>query len=102
MPLDFAFRARLWLYEGAGAWHFLTLPAAAAARVHSAAAGKSKTWGSVRVTATIGMTRWKTSIFRDRKHDSYLLPVKASVRAKEHLRAGDTVEIAVVAEVDGD
>lgn len=102
MPLDFAFRARLWLYEGQGAWHFLTLPKAVSARIHAAAAGRSKPFGSLRVTAKIGNTRWKSSVFRDTKRGAYLLPVKAAVRAAEQLRAGDTVEVFLLAELDGD
>lgn len=53
--------------------------------------------GIAPVTAIIGATRWKTSIFWDRKRDAYLLPVKAAVRTKEQLREGDSPEIALVA-----
>jgi len=55
----------------------------------------TRPWGSVRVTAMIGLSRWKTSLFRDTRRDAYLLPLKAAVRAKEAVRAGDTVEVTV-------
>ena len=102
VALDFVFHARMWLYEGESAWHFATLPKAMSARIKSLTAGKNRAWGSLRVEATIGETRWKTSIFRDRKTGAYLLPIKASVRTREQLRAGDSVEIALIVELDAD
>ena len=100
--MDFVFPTRMWLYQGESTWHFATLPNAISTRIKALTAGKNKAWGSVRVEATIGETRWMTSIFRDRKTGAYLLPIKASVRAQEHLRAGDSVEIALIVELDAD
>ncbi len=42
---------------------------------------------------TLGETRWKTSIFPDKKRGSYVLPLKASIRKKEHVFAEDTVAL---------
>jgi len=50
----------------------------------------------------IGRTRWKTSIFRDRKREAYLLPVKAAVRSKEQLREGEPAEVYLTVELDGE
>lgn len=94
--MEIAFRARIWLYEGQAAWYFVTLPKGPSAEIKSMTAGRLKTWGSVPVTAMIGSTRWKTSIFRDTKRAAYLLPLKAAVRTKEQLRAGDSVEISLL------
>jgi hypothetical protein len=102
MPLDAAFQARVWVYEGSAVWYFVTLPRDLSAQIHSQAAGRFKPGGSLRVTATVGRTRWRTSIFRDRKQSAYLLPLKASVRAKEQLRPGDLVEVVLLAELAGD
>ena len=101
---EILFRSTLWLYEGAGAWYFVTVPADLSARIHAAARGKARAWGSLPVTARIGGTRWKTSVFWDRKRAAYLLPVKAAVRAKEQLRAGDLPEVMLVPKfaVEGD
>jgi len=60
-------------------------------RIKSLQDGKRRGWGSVRVKATIGKTSWNTSIFPDRKSDSFVLPVKADVRTKEEIGDGDTV-----------
>jgi hypothetical protein len=86
-------RVKLWLYHGPGGWYFVTLPKRLAAKIKFAVERKNA-WGSIRVKAQIGRTRWATSLFPDSKAGSYLLPVKADVRRKEKLAAGDTVALA--------
>jgi hypothetical protein len=90
-------RSKLWLYQGPGGWHFITLPAAAARQIKSFQHGERKGWGAVQVHATIGETTWKTSIFPDRKSKSYLLPVKADVRKREDI--GDKDLVSLILEV---
>ncbi|MBM3783759.1 MAG: DUF1905 domain-containing protein [Acidobacteria bacterium] len=92
---EYLFRAPLWLYDGAAAWHFVTVPAAVSAELHAAHRGAQKPGGSVRVRVALGVTRWNTSIFWDRRRNAYLLPIKAQVRAREHLRTGDSVELSL-------
>ena len=60
-------------------------------------AHRKRSFGSIRVTATIGETSWQTSLFRDSKSNSYLLPIKAKVRGKEGLKENGSygVEITV-------
>jgi len=48
-------------------------------------------WGAVKVEATIGDAVWQTSIFPGIDEDAYVLPVKAAVRNKEGIVAGDQV-----------
>ena len=87
----------MWQYEGgAGSWYFITVPKRVSAEIQQQSAGRSKAWGSLRVTAIIGATRWKTSLFRDRKRDAYLLPLKAPVRVKEQLCAGEVAEVTII------
>lgn len=93
--MEFVFTARLWEYEGAGSWHFVTLPRVVATEILESVEGRMKPGGTVAVEAVIGRTKWKTSLFRDTKRDSFLLPVKALVRGKEQLRAGDDVEVSL-------
>lgn len=52
-------------------------------------------FGSVRVAAGIGSTRWATSIFPSRELGTYVLPVKRSVRDEEEIDVGDTVEVTL-------
>ena len=48
-------------------------------------------WGCIPVTAHIGSTTWKTSLFP--KDALYLVPVKVAVRKAERLELGDIAEI---------
>ena len=98
--MEVTFTASVWVYDGPGGWHFVTVPAGISARIHALARGAAKPFGSVAVTALIGHTRWATSIFWDRARGAYLLPVKALVRKKEQLREADTVEVTLLAALD--
>jgi len=85
--------APVWLWsEGKGSWHFLTVPPdqAVEIRLAATAAGPRRGFGSVRVAATIGGVTWRTSIF-PQKDGGYILPIKAAVRARAGIAAGDTV-----------
>ena len=84
-------KGEVWLYQGMSAWHFLTLPKKEAREIKECFGAKKRGWGSLRVIAKIGKTEWKTSIFPDKRADSYLLPLKADVRKKENVREGDRV-----------
>jgi hypothetical protein len=98
--LNYEFTTRLWRWAGPSAWHFLTLPTAAADEIRFFN-GSAKGFMPVACMATIGETTWKTSVFPDAKHGSYLLAVKAEVRKKENLRVDDevTVKLAVRSDV---
>lgn len=91
------FEAELWRHDGEAGWHFVTLPPGVAERVREQA-GEPRGFGSVRVEVTIGGTTWRTSVFPDARSGSFVLPVKAEVRRREDLLAGDVVEVGVVVE----
>lgn len=94
-PRDFSFSAAIWLYPGAAAWHFVSVPEGITKEIDFYYAHKKHGFGSLRVTVTIGETTWDTSIFPDKKTGTYLLPLKKSVRDKEHLSAGKKVTVAI-------
>ncbi len=93
--------APLWLWTGGqGSWHFLTIPEdqAVEIRAHSFGSGR-RGFGSVRVEATIGPSTsseqtvsWRTSVF-PQKSGGYILPVKADVRRRAGISAGDEVTV---------
>ncbi len=92
----------LWRWTGAGGtrtWHFLTLDDEAGEALSGTALmrkleGMSRGWGSLRVVATIGESRWSTSVFPS-KDAGWLLPVKAAVRKAECLAEGELVEVVL-------
>ncbi|HEX4846929.1 MAG TPA: DUF1905 domain-containing protein [Novosphingobium sp.] len=94
----------LWRWTGAsgtGSWHFLTIDGDAGEALSGTALMRRMErslggFGSLKVTATIGDSTFKTSLFPS-KELGWLLPVKASVRKAEGIGAGD--EVAVVLEL---
>lgn len=85
----------MWRYPGAGGWYFLTLPERISEEIQAVTGMFRKAFGSVPVVATIGKTSWSTSIFPEKKSHTYVLPLKADVRKKEGLEAGDTVKVRI-------
>lgn len=94
MSDQFTFTAPLWIYSGKGAWHFVTLPLEDAARIRFLNP-LAKGFAPIPVQASIGETRWRTALFPDSKSGSYLLAIKADVRKKENLDAGDQVLVTI-------
>jgi hypothetical protein len=88
------FTGKLWRWKGdaPAAWYFITLPPEAAAQVRFVS-GKAKVFGSIRIIAQIGSTRWKTSLFPDKTTGSFLLPVKAAVRQSENLEIDKIITV---------
>jgi hypothetical protein len=93
----------LWRWEaasGPGAWFFLTIAGEAADAFRIAAISGQwldgrRGFGSARVEAVIGDTRWKTSVFPHKESGGWLLPVKAAVRKAEGLAEGEAVTVTV-------
>ena len=93
-PVFYEFEAEVWMYGGESSWHFLTLPRDIGDGLRTLR-GPARNFGSMRVSACIGDTIWKTSLFPDRRLGTFLLPVKADVRRREGLVAGDTVRATI-------
>ena len=93
MSLELTFATEVWQYDEPTGWHFLTLPADVAEQVRQETDGRRRGFGSVRVEVTVGDTTWRTSIFPDVRSGSFVLPVKAEVRRREDVLAGDVVEV---------
>lgn len=53
--------------------------------------GRRRGFGSVKVTAQVGASRWQTSLF-PQKTGGWFLPVKKPVRLAEAIDFGDAIE----------
>ena len=85
--------ARLWLWSGeGGSWHFVTVPEELSGEIRAQSLVRRGGFGSVRVEATIDDVTWRTSVF-PQKSGGYILPVKADVRRRADIAAGDEVEL---------
>ena len=91
----------LWRWTGGngGSWHFLTIDGEAGDALSATALmrrfeGLSRGFGSLKVQACIGESRFATSVFPS-KADGWMLPVKAAVRKAEDLAEGDEVTVVL-------
>lgn len=98
IDLSFSFIGRCWLWQGKGAWHFITLPQDKSEEIKFFSenmSSKRRGWGAVRVKAKIGNTSWETSFFPHKAEKAYILPIKAEVRKKEKLHAGEETHVDI-------
>ena len=88
------FTSLLWIWKGeaAGRWYFLTVPEDQSAEIKAHAFGSPRGFGSIRVEASIGDVTWRTSVF-PLNSGGYLLPVKAEIRRRADIGAGDEVTV---------
>jgi hypothetical protein len=85
----------LWIWKGsdaAGRWFFITVPEEQSGEIKAQAFGTPRGFGSVKVEARIDDVVWRTSVF-PLNSGGYLLPVKAEVRRKADIGAGDEVRV---------
>ena len=87
--MNLEFSGEMWLWKGPAPWHFITVPEEECGDLEAVSAFVTYGWGMIPVTAQIGGSGWKTSLFP--KDGRYIVPVKASVRKAEGLAIGDMV-----------
>jgi len=52
-------------------------------------------WGRLKATARLGTSQWETAIWFDTRRQTYLLPVRAAVRRREKIGAGDAASVSI-------
>lgn len=77
------------------AWHFASIPKKISEELKEKFAKKKRGFGSLRVEVRIGKSKWDTSIFPDKRSDTYLLPLKARVRKDEDIMHDDEIEFQI-------
>jgi hypothetical protein len=87
------FDGEVWFWKEPPQFYFVTAPAQESSELRDVAKLVSYGWGVVPVIATIGTTRWATSLIP--KDGSYLVPLKSSVRKNEDIQLGDNVHIVL-------
>ncbi len=82
-----------------GAYHLIVITGEAAAqialqaRLHRLEFGKQRGFGSVKVMARIGGTRWNSSVFPQQRQSEWVLLVSKKVMRAEDLSEGDLVAV---------
>ena len=83
----------LWLWSGEnGSWHFVTVPLEQSDEIRAHCLAEMRGFKSARVEATVHDVIWRTSLF-PLKGGGYILPMKAEVRRKAGIAAGDEVTV---------
>jgi hypothetical protein len=91
------FSGEMWYWKGPAPWHFITVPDEECRDLEATAASVSYGWGMIPVTAQIGDTSWRTSLFP--KDGRYIVPVRTGVRRAEGVDVGDIVNIRLTVDV---
>lgn len=84
-----------------GTYHLVTFTGEAAeklamhATLHRLEFGRARGFGSLKVTAQIGETSWKTSVFPQNKQSEWVLLISKKVMRLEDLTAGEPLAAAV-------
>jgi hypothetical protein len=89
--MNIEFNGKIWFWKGPAPWYFVTVPPQGCDLLHSISGAVTYGWGMIPVSVRIGKTTWKTALWP--KDDSYIVPIKASVREAERLKEGDEVTI---------
>jgi hypothetical protein len=84
---------QLWTGDN-GSWHMFVIPEEQSVEIHAHCLAAMRGFKSSRVEATIGDVTWRTSVFPMRS-GGYFLPVKAEVRRKAEIAAGDEVTVQI-------
>jgi hypothetical protein len=92
--MNVEFTGEVWFWRGPAPWYFVTVPDEGCRDLRATSPIVSYGWGMVPVSARIGDTTWRTSLFP--KDGRYVVPVKASVRRAESLDVGDTVTVRLI------
>jgi hypothetical protein len=92
-------KAKVWIYSGKGAWHFVSIPTEIAINIDRIHKHEKRGWGSLPVIVQLGESTWKTSIFPDKKTNTYILPLKADIRKKEKINEGDEIDFTIQIEI---
>ena len=92
------FDAELWMWDArrGDSWTFVSLPAEASDEIRDLVAGPRRGFGSLRARATVGGSRWTTSIFPDSVRGSYVLPIKKAVRIAAGVEEGDPLTVTLI------
>lgn len=89
------FKEKVWLYAGKSSWFFISLPKIKSKAIKKIFKDLMRPFSSIKVNAQIGETKWDTSIFYDKKRETFLLPLKSSIRKMEKIINEEIVEIYI-------
>lgn len=93
--IKYEFTAEPWQYSASGGWYFISVPENVSMEIRENLKWQEEGWGRLKITAEIGSSHWKTSIWFDTKRNMYLLPLKADIRKKENVEIGKNIDVII-------
>jgi hypothetical protein len=90
-PVRFAFETEVIYWRGPAPFFYAPAPADQVEELTRVARAVTYGWGCVPVMARVGDVDFKTALFP--KDGTYLVPLKAAVRKKTNITAGDRVAV---------
>ncbi|MEQ8624603.1 MAG: DUF1905 domain-containing protein [Vicingaceae bacterium] len=93
--INYHFSNKIWRHHLAGGWYFISLPSNLSKEIRQQLQWQEEGWGRMKATAQVNWSSWDTAIWFDKKHNTYLLPLKADIRKKAGLQLGDRVEVTI-------
>jgi len=90
-----------WAGNGAAAWFFITIDGEAGEALSGTALmrrlenGRRAGWGTIKVTAQLGASEWRTSVFPQKDNSGWMLPIKKAIRAAEGLHEGSSAKVTL-------
>jgi hypothetical protein len=109
MSKTFTIKAKMWMWPGDMPWHFVSLdkelsknireayPKSAIVKVKSSieSADEEKVFTVNKKTKKEETLFWNTSLFRNKKDENYIMPIKKDIRKKLGIFAGEVLEIKI-------
>lgn len=90
-PVQFRFETTVLYWRGPSPYFFAPIPPEHAEELRRVSKLVTYGWGMVPVDVTLGDVAFYTALFP--KDETYLLPLKAAVRRKSNITAGDTISV---------
>jgi hypothetical protein len=90
---QFDFEAQVIYWRGPSPFFYAPLPPEQAEEIKRLSKLVTYGWGMIPVEATVAGVVFRTALFA--KDDTYLLPLKADVRRRTQITAGDTIAVAM-------
>jgi hypothetical protein len=95
--VNLQFSGEVFFWKGPAPWYFVAVPESESDAIADVSAMASYGWGCIPVTAQIGDSSFRTSLFP--KDGRYLVPLKTSVRKAATIDLGDVVSVCLTVDV---
>lgn len=93
--IKYDFTGKIWKHNANGGWFFVSLPKEISKEIRENLQWQEEGWGRMKASANVNEFEWDTAIWFDKKHDTYLLPLKSDIRKKAGLKINDRITVRI-------